>query len=87
MATPSIGDAEFLFGTCQVCGKQVLTYTDFGPDGAEVRRCLSCETVVIDSLQAVTAIELQASGYGIVDARICGDGGGCAAGGCGLEKR
>lgn len=86
MATPSIGEAEFVFGDCQVCGKRVLTYTDFGPDDAELRRCLHCETIVSGSLQAATAVELQANGYGIVDARACGDGGGCVAGGCGMVK-
>jgi len=87
MATPSIGEAEFFFGTCEACGKRVLTYTDFGPEGAELRRCLGCEMVVTDSLEATTAVELQANGYAIVEARACGDGGGCGAGTCGALKR
>lgn len=87
MATPSLEEAEFLFGACEVCGKRVLTYTDFGLDGAELRRCLHCETEVTDSLQATPASELQGSGYVVVEARACGDGGGCSAGTCGLAKR
>jgi hypothetical protein len=85
MATLSFGDAEFHFGSCQACGKRVLTYTDFGPDGDELRRCLHCETAITAGLQAATSIELEANGYAIIEARACG--GGCAAGTCGSLKR
>jgi hypothetical protein len=83
MATPSFGDVEFLFGSCPLCKKEVLTYADFGPDDGELRRCLSCEGIVTSGLQAATRNDLEANGYAIIDARTCGDGGGCAAGGCG----
>jgi len=87
MATPTFGDAEFFFGRCQRCGKRVLTYTDVGPDDRELRRCLHCESIIATGLEAATAAELHANGYGIIDARTCGDGGGCTASGCGMLKR
>jgi hypothetical protein len=86
MATPSFGNAEFLFGSCQVCGKQVLTYADFAPNDDELRRCIHCDTILTSGLQASTSVELQASGYAVMEARTCGDGGGCAASGCGQRK-
>jgi hypothetical protein len=86
MATPVVGDPEFVFGSCQVCGKRVLTYTDFGPDDGELRRCLHCETMVSTGLQPGTSVDLEANGYAVVEARPCG-GGGCSAGGCGLLQR
>ena len=63
MATPAFGDAEFLFGACPVCAKQVLTYVDFAPDDGELRRCLHCETIITGDLQAATSAELEANGY------------------------
>jgi hypothetical protein len=87
MATPSIGEAEFLFGACPACGKRVLTHTDFGPAGNELRRCLHCDTIITTSeLEAATGSELEANGYVVIEARTCGGGGGCGGGTCGVLK-
>ncbi len=87
MATPSLGDAEFLFASCELCGKRVLTYIDFGPDDGELRRCLHCETIITSGLQPATSNDLETNGYAVIEARTCGNGGGCSAGGCGMAKR
>ena len=87
MATPAFGDAEFLFGSCPVCKSQVLTYTDLGPGDDELHRCLHCDAVITGGLQAATSTDLQAHGYRVIEVRTCGDGGGCAAGNCGIVKR
>ena len=74
MATPFLEDAEFLFATCSACDKSVLTHVvDFDDDGNEVRRCVHCD-------------ELEERGYRLIDARGCGNGGGCSSG-CGTRQR
>lgn len=87
MATPSFEDAEFLVGWCGVCQKDVLTHVELGPTDEEIRRCLHCDEVITHELKSLGSKELEANGYTIVDARVCGNGGGCSAGGCGLRHR
>ena len=87
MATPSLGNVEFLFASCPACGKEVLTHVcDFGDDGNEIRRCVHCDGEVTGDYQAVPAAELGGRGYGLIEARGCGNGGGCSAG-CGMRQR
>ena len=87
MATPTLSDAEFLVGYCGGCQKEVLTHTVLGPDDEEIRLCLSCDQPITAGLRSIGSEELEASGYAIVEARICGNGGGCAVGGCGMRHR
>ena len=86
MATPSLGSTEFVLGDCPECAKQVLTHLDLGRDDEEIRRCLHCDAIISNGFRWATSAELETKGYAIVDARICGDGGGCAAG-CGMRSR
>jgi len=87
MATPAFSDAEFLVGYCSGCQKEVLTHSDLGPDDEEIRRCLYCDEPILRELRSIGSQELEASGYAIVEARVCGNGGGCAVGGCGSRHR
>jgi hypothetical protein len=87
MATPSLEDAEFLFATCAACHKSVLTHVvDFDDEGNEVRRCVHCDGEVGRDWQSLRADELEEHGYGLIDARGCGNGGGCSSG-CGTRQR
>jgi len=86
MATPSLGDTEFLLASCPDCAKPVLTHVvDFDEHDNEVRRCIHCDGAVADDWRAVGAAELDAYGYGLIEARGCGNGGGCSS--CGLRQR
>ena len=86
MATAALGDTEFLLGYCKDCGRHVLTHVDLGPHDDEVRRCLHCDAIIASQMQIVSAAELEARGYSVVEARTCGNGGGCSAG-CGMRER
>jgi hypothetical protein len=86
MATPAWGDTEFVLGYCPECAKQVLTHLDLDPGDEELRRCLHCDAIVTDGLSWATGDDLEASGYALLEARTCGNGGGCAAG-CGVRSR
>ena len=86
MATPSFeGDTEFLLGWCSACGKEVLPYVDIDDGHRETRRCLHCDTVLDRTLRAATAADVEDAGYAIVNARTCGNGGGCSSG-CGTRN-
>jgi hypothetical protein len=85
MATPALGESEFLIGYCHSCEKQVLTHVQLGADDAELRLCFHCDAIIADGLASVPGTELEAHGYALVEARTCGNGGGCAAGGCGMR--
>jgi len=85
MATPSFSDSEFVMGFCPSCAKDVLTHVDIGPTDDEERRCLHCDTLIETALRGVRADELEASGYALIEARTCGNGGGCSSG-CGIRS-
>lgn len=84
MATPALDSVEMPLGNCPVCHRQVLAYLD-GDDGDEIRRCLECDGVLTD-WREVAVDELEAAGYAVLEARGCGNGGGCSAGGCGARR-
>lgn len=86
VATPSFEDAEFLFGHCPACGTEVLTYADFDAEDNELRRCLACEALVQTSIRRVRRENLEDLGYAVIEARTCGNGGGCGSGGCGMQS-
>jgi len=86
MATPSLSDSEFVVGFCVGCAKDVLTHLDLGPTDDEVRRCLHCDEAINSALRSVRGDELEASGYALIEARSCGNGGGCSAG-CGMRSQ
>jgi len=85
MATPSFSDEEFLLGWCGNCGKEVLPYVEIDAGDREVRRCLHCDAVLDHTLHGATAVQVQEAGYQIVEARTCGNGGGCSSG-CGMRS-
>ncbi len=82
MATPTIGDSEFVLGWCADCERRVLPYVELGEDGAEVYRCLHCDSATLEEMSGASAAEIEEAGYGVVEARVCGNGGGCSSG-CG----
>ena len=86
MATPAFGDAEFFVGYCPGCEKQVLTCIEFGPTNEERRLCVHCDSGV-EQLRAVSSHDLADTGYEVLEARTCGNGGGCGSGGCGMRER
>jgi len=86
VATPSIGDAEFLLASCPQCAKSVLTHiVDFDDADNEIRRCIHCDGEVDGDWRVVPAASLDDYGYGLVEARGCGNGGGCSS--CGMRTR
>jgi hypothetical protein len=85
MATPALGATEFLFGFCTACDKEVITHVDLDAAGDLIRRCVHCDALLAGALRAGDADALTAHGYAVLDARTCGNGGGCAAGGCGMR--
>jgi len=87
MAQPGFGASEFPVGDCSVCDKEVLTFVDFDDAGSECRRCLHCETTISGRVRWIDSEMLEADGYAVVEARACGNGGGCSAGGCGMRER
>ena len=87
MAVPSFDATDFLVGYCAACEKDVLTHVDLGSDGEDVRRCLHCDELVATSLRSVSSEQLTENGYAVIEARTCGNGGGCGAGGCGMRQR
>ena len=85
MPTASFGTAEFFFGHCDGCEKQVLTYSDFGPGDSAITRCLHCDAKITAALESATRVDLETKGYTIIGAETCGSG--CPVGGCGAPKR
>jgi hypothetical protein len=81
VASASFGSSEFLLGECPICLKQVLTHVDFDADGSELRRCVHCDaTIDAAALRWVDGSELESTGYALLEARVCGNGGGCSSG-------
>jgi len=87
MATAAFGNSDFLVGYCLACDKNVLTHLDLTPDDGEIRRCLHCDEIIPGPFKSVSSDQLEANGYAIVEARTCGNGGGCGVGGCGMRQR
>ena len=86
MATASISnDSAFELRDCGDCGSAVLGYFDLDASGAEVIRCLHCDLDLDGPPKLVSGDELLAAGYSVVEARTCGNGGGCSSGGCGTR--
>lgn len=85
MASASFADSVFSIGYCATCAKDVLTHVDLGPANEEIRRCLHCDAL-ITRLRLVSSEELQAHGYALIEARVCGNGGGCSVSGCGPRR-
>jgi len=85
MATPSLGQSEFLIGYCASCEKPVLSHVQLDSDDAERRLCVHCDAAIVDGLTSVSGAELESHGYAVIEARTCGNGGGCSAGGCGMR--
>jgi hypothetical protein len=86
MATASFSDTEFLVAYCSRCAVEVLTHIDLGAAEDEIRRCVHCDGAITSELRPVQPDELEATGYAVVRARGCGNGGGCGAGGCGMRE-
>lgn len=84
VATPVLEDVQFPLAHCSGCGREVVTYVEI-EDDAEIRRCLHCDQRLAD-WRDVTAAELEAAGYSLLEARGCGNGGGCSSGGCGVRR-
>jgi hypothetical protein len=60
-----------------------VTYVELDDDD-EIRRCLQCDQRLSDWRDA-TAAELEDAGYSLLEARGCGNGGGCSTG-CGMKR-
>ena len=86
VATPGLEEAEFLVGHCTFCDRQVLTHLDLDLADEEIRLCVHCDGVVSSELTWLGTRDLEAHGYSLMQARSCGNGGGCSAGGCGTRR-
>lgn len=84
MATPALAETEtFELWHCSDCKRQVLGYFDLDVDDSDILRCLHCDGRLDGTVKNVDGAELLAAGYSVVEARTCGNGGGCSTGGCG----
>jgi len=83
MATPSLGDVQFLLGDCHGCEKRVLGYLAIDPPRELARRCIHCNERLAEPLIPISSAELEAHGYSLMEARLCGNGGGGSPTGCG----
>ncbi len=84
MATPLLDDTQFPLGYCAVCAREVMTYLEADDGEVESRRCLHCDELLADWRHA-TSDEIESAGYSLVEARACGNGGGCSSG-CGMRR-
>ena len=84
MATPVLEDVQFPLAHCLGCARDVIAYVELGEGGHEVRRCLQCDQRLTEWHEA-GADELEAAGYSLLEARSCGNGGGCGAS-CGMRR-
>ena len=83
VATPALEDIQFPLADCSACGREVVTYVELEGE-TEIRRCLQCDQR-LQSWREATAAELEAAGYSVLEARGCGNGGGCSSG-CGMRE-
>lgn len=85
MATPVLDDTAFPLAACEPCGRDVLAYVESDrPEVGEIRRCVHCDAIVAE-WRAADAHELEDAGYSVLEARGCGNGGGCSSG-CGTRR-
>lgn len=84
MATPALDPVQFPLAHCRECARDVIPYVEIDADGTEVRRCFHCDQRLAQ-WREVSAADLEAAGYSLLEARGCGNGGGCGAGGCGMR--
>ena len=86
MATPAFDDSSFLVAFCPTCDKETLTHLSLGPEDDMVRCCVHCDAPVTGELFEIDSADLEDKGYAVVEARTCGNGGGCGSG-CGSRQR
>ena len=84
MATPALDEVQFPLAHCRSCKVEVIAYVELDSDDTEVRRCLRCDERLVD-WREVSKQELEAAGYSLLEARGCGNGGGCSSG-CGMRS-
>lgn len=77
--------SPFTVGSCSNCANPSLTYLDCDESGTLIHRCLRCDHLVRDELQAIAPERLDGYGYAVVtEGGGCGSGG-CGSGGCGIR--
>jgi len=84
MATPALDDVQFPLAFCRGCDRDVLAYVDLDADQREIRRCVECDER-LPEWREVGSADLEAAGYSVLEARGCGNGGGCSSG-CGMRR-
>jgi hypothetical protein len=87
MATPRFEETTFPLAYCPACEAETLTHVTLADNDEELRSCIHCDTVVTTGLVEVPSEELEDRGYSVIEARTCGNGGGCGSGGCGTRAR
>lgn len=89
MASPGFDSTTFLAAYCERCDDEVLTFLDLDPEAGDrlLFRCLSCKSLVVDCFRELSHDDLENIGYSVLEARTCGNGGGCGAGGCATGSR
>ncbi len=84
MATPRIDDVQFPLAFCTPCGREVVPYLEDAAGEQERRCCVHCDAP-IDGWRDGDTADLEAAGYALLEARGCGNGGGCSSG-CGMRR-
>lgn len=84
MATPVLDDVQFPLAHCPSCTRDVVAYVELDDQDLEVRRCLHCDERVSE-WREVSTDQLEGAGYSLIEARGCGNGGGCSSG-CGMRR-
>lgn len=88
---PSLDSSSlFPIALCGTCARDVLVYVALDEAERERRRCVHCDSEVVDAgIRWATAAELEAEGYhiGAPSARKAGGGCGGGCGTCGTRAR
>jgi hypothetical protein len=84
MATPALEGVQLPMGYCITCAREVMVYLDVAEGDREQRRCLHCDAG-LEEWRDAGPEEVEAAGYTLVEARGCGNGGGCSSG-CGMRR-
>ncbi len=80
-ASPTLsGPGDFPVGDCQGCGRVVLAHLWLGDDGAEMHRCVHCDTSLAD-VRWIDEEELRETGYAAFAAEV-----GCGRPDCGRGR-